>query len=167
MKAAVAGPVPARIGGAGVANADLTRTGNGYPTCFQPADYGTNTVSFSYHHGGGPGGSGAETVTMTNRSSGDAKLLLGTDLGECSPSVSPGHSYAAGAWYKSSSPTQFDLYYRNQTGVWAYWTTGVQFPGFSDVETRVLDNPAHPGGRDRGQLRPGGRQRRAGDNLRL
>ena len=146
VKAAVAGPAPARIGGTGVANADLTDAGGGYPACFQPADYGDNTVSFSYHPGGGPNGSGAETVSMTSARSGNAKLLQETDLGECAPSVTAGRRYAVGAWYRSSTPTQFDLYYRNQTGVWTYWSTGVRFPASAKWTHVSWTTPPAPAG---------------------
>ena len=59
--------------------------------------------------------------------SGDGKLLPQLDTGECSPSASPGHTYLAKAWYKSTGNTQFDLHYRTVQGAWVYWTSGIQY----------------------------------------
>ena len=167
VKPAVAGPAPSRIGGTGVANADLADAPGGSPACFQPAAYGDNRASFSYHPSGGPGGSATETVSLSSVHSGDAKLLQETDLGECAPSVTAGHRYAVGAWYRSTVPTQFDLYYRNQVGVWTYWSSGVTFPATASWKHVSWTTPPAPAWRDRDQLRPGGRQHRAGHNHRL
>jgi peptidoglycan/xylan/chitin deacetylase (PgdA/CDA1 family) len=143
-KRAVEGPAPPKIGGAGVINANLTNVSNGQPACFQPADYGSNSVRFSYQPGAGPGGAGAETVNMTSARSGDAKLLEDTDLGECSPSIAAGRKYVIGVWYKSSSPTQFDLYYRNRIGVWAYWTSSARWGTAATWKHVSWTTPAAP-----------------------
>jgi len=143
-KPAAEGPVPPKIGGAGVLNADLANVAGGQPVCFQPADYGSNSVRFSYQPGAGPGGGGAETVSMTSATSGDAKLVEQTDLGECSPPVAANHKYVVGAWYKSSSATQFDLYYRNRIGAWAYWTSGPRFGATADWKHVSWITPAAP-----------------------
>ncbi len=146
VKPAVAGPAPAPIGSTGVANADLANAAGGYPACFQPAHYGDNRASFSYHPSGGPGGSATETVSLTSAQSGDAKLLQETDLGECAPPVTAGRSYTVGAWYRSTTPTEFDLYYRNQIGVWAYWVTGVSFPASATWKHVSWTTPPAPSG---------------------
>jgi peptidoglycan/xylan/chitin deacetylase (PgdA/CDA1 family) len=147
VRPAVPGPVPPRIGGTGIVNADLAEVGTGgYPACFQPADYGANAASFSYHRGGGPGGAATETVSMTSEHSGDAKLLQETDLGECAPPASPGHSYVIGGWYRSSVPAQFDLYYRNQIGDWAYWTSSTHFAASAGWKHATWTTPAAPPG---------------------
>src|SRR5450755_306002 len=146
VKPAVAGPAPAPIGGSGVANADLADAVGGYPACFQPADYGDNRASFSYHPSGGPGGSATETVSLTSAQSGDAKLLQETDLGECAPPVMAGRSYAVGAWYRSTTPTEFDLYYRNQIGIWSYWITGVSLPASATWKHVSWTTPPAPAG---------------------
>ncbi|MGO9778741.1 MAG: polysaccharide deacetylase family protein [Streptosporangiaceae bacterium] len=146
VKPAVPGPRPARIRGTGVANADLADAAGGYPACFQPADYGENRASFSYRPSGGPGGSATETVSLTSAQSGDAKLLQETDLGECAPPVTAGRSYAVGAWYRSTTPTEFDLYYRNQIGVWSYWITGAGFPVSATWKHVSWTTPPAPAG---------------------
>lgn len=145
-KPVVKGPVPPKIGGTGVINANLTNGSGGRPMCFQPADYGSNSVRFSYQQGAGPGGTGAETVSMTRATSGDAKLLQQTDLGECSPSVTAGHAYLIGAAYKSSAPTQFDLYYRNRIGAWTYWTSSPRFGPTAAWKRVSWTTPAAPAG---------------------
>lgn len=128
VKPAVMGPVPPRIPPPGVNNPQLADlAGTGLPSCYQPADFGRNAASFSYHRDAGPHGEAAETVTVTSHSSGDAKLLVETDLGACSPPVTAGRSYALGTSYKSSVPAQFDVYYRNRVGDWLYWTSSKTF----------------------------------------
>lgn len=144
VKPAVVGPVPPKIGGAGVRNANLTSVSNGQPACFHPSGYGTNSARFSYQPDAGPGGAGAETISMTGAQSGDAKLLEQTDLGECSPPIASGHKYVIGVRYKASVPTQFDLYYRNRIGVWAYWASSGRF-GTAATWTHVSwTTPAAP-----------------------
>jgi peptidoglycan/xylan/chitin deacetylase (PgdA/CDA1 family) len=144
VKPAVAGPVPPKIGGAGVRNANLANAGNSQPACFQFSDYGTNSARLTYHPDAAPAGAAAETITMTSAQSGDAKLLEATDLGECSPPIAPGHKYVIAVRYKSSAPTRFDLYYRNQIGVWAYWTSSSLF-GTAATWTRASwTTPAAP-----------------------
>ena len=144
VKPAVEGPVPPKIGGAGVLNANLANAHDSQPACFQLSDYGTNSARFTYHPDAAPGGAGAETISMTSAQAGDAKLLEATDLGECSPPIAPGHKYVIAVRYKSSSPTQFDVYYRNQIGVWAYWTSSSRF-GTAATWTHVSwTTPAAP-----------------------
>lgn len=143
---AVLGPPARRAPGGGVANgslADLARTG--YPACFQPADYGRNSVSFSYQRGGGPSGYSTETLRLTSQQSGDAKLLMETDLGECAPPVTPGRAYTLGAWYRTSSPrTQLEVYYRNRIGAWLYWTSGPMLPVTSGWRLASWTTPPAP-----------------------
>jgi peptidoglycan/xylan/chitin deacetylase (PgdA/CDA1 family) len=148
VRPAVKGPAPRRAAGGGVANgslADLAQTG--YPACFQPADYGQNSARFSYQRGGGPGGYATETLRLAAQHSGDAKLLMETDLGECSPPAGPGHAYVLGAWYRTSSPrTQFDVYYRNQIGAWLYWTSGPILPVTASWRQASWTTPPAPPG---------------------
>lgn len=145
---AIEGPAPRLAPGGGVANgslADLSRTG--YPSCFQPAGYGRNTASFSYQRGGGPHGYPTESLQLTSRRSGDAKLLMKTDLGQCAPPVTAGHTYQLGAYYKSSSPqTQIDVYYRNQIGAWRYWVSSPRLPRASGWRQASWTTPPAPPG---------------------
>ena len=143
----VAGPRPKPVPAPGVVNAALTRkAGNGYPACFQPADYGHNTAAFSYAPDGGPAGTAAETLQVTNWATGDAKLLPSLDLGACAPSVTAGRAYTVTAQYKATLPTQFDLYYRTAVGSWQYWTTSPAFPASGSWAKASWTTPAVPAG---------------------
>jgi peptidoglycan/xylan/chitin deacetylase (PgdA/CDA1 family) len=143
----VAGPAPRHIPAPGVVNAALSRkAGNGYPACFQPSDYGHNTAAFSYAPDGGPNGTAAETLQVTNWATGDAKLLPSLDLGACAPSVTAGRAYTVAARYKATLPTQFDLYYRTAVGSWQYWTTSPAFPASAFWAKASWTTPAVPAG---------------------
>jgi hypothetical protein len=148
VQPAVAGPAAHPVPPPGVVNSRLLRTsGKGAsPACFQRTAYGTNKASFTYHPSGGPGGSAAETVHVTNWVSGGAKLLPAMDLGACAPPASPGRRYTVGAWYKASRPTQLDLYYRNQVGDWLYWTSSPAFPATGSWRHAAWTTPAVPAG---------------------
>jgi peptidoglycan/xylan/chitin deacetylase (PgdA/CDA1 family) len=134
---AVAGPQPRMIPPPGVINSRLSQAAaGGVPACFQTARYGTNKASFRYRAGAGPGGTGAEFITLSQWQSGTAQLLPTLDLGACAPSVQAGDSYTAGAWYHSSQPVVFNLYYRTPVGTWKFWTTSPAMPA-SAKWTRV------------------------------
>ncbi len=144
---AVAGPVPPKLPTAGVRNATLAAgAGGGYPACFQGASYGRNIASFRYQRSGGPHGVAAETVRVTNWSSGDVKLMQTMDLGRCAPSVAAGRSYRISAQYRATLPTQFDVYYRTAVGSWRYWTTSRGFPASSSWTQATWTTPAVPAG---------------------
>jgi peptidoglycan/xylan/chitin deacetylase (PgdA/CDA1 family) len=124
VRPAVPGPRPPRIRPPGVANSRLSLvTAGGIPACFQTARYGNNQATFRYLGRGGPAGAGAELVSVAQRTSGTAQLLPALDLGECAPTVSPGRTYTLGAWYKSSQPVVFNVYYRTAVGTWNFWVS--------------------------------------------
>jgi peptidoglycan/xylan/chitin deacetylase (PgdA/CDA1 family) len=124
VRPVVAGPRPPRIPPPGVVNSRLSAVASsGVPICFQTARYGTNHASFTYRRRGGPGGAGAELISLTQRKSGTAQLLPSLDLGACAPAVSAGRNYTLGAWYKSSQPVVFNAYYRTALGTWEFWVT--------------------------------------------
>jgi hypothetical protein len=62
-------------------------------------------------------------LAMTAHHSGDAKLLEQFDLGQCSIPVTAGKSYTVATWYKSTTSTQFSIYYRIPSGRWKYWAS--------------------------------------------
>jgi peptidoglycan/xylan/chitin deacetylase (PgdA/CDA1 family) len=146
-KPVLPGPAPRPILPPGVTNDSLSASGKGgYPACFQAARFGANTVAYSYHRGNGPGGAATETIHMTRWTSGDAKLLPTLDLGRCAPPVTAGRSYTIGEWYKSTRPTQFDLYYRTSVGNWAYWTSSPRIAPATDWTNDTWTTPALPSG---------------------
>ncbi|WP_442544915.1 S-layer homology domain-containing protein [Arthrobacter sp. KN11-1C] len=121
---AVAGPALPPPPGPGVnmiQNPSLETLVNTVPQCWAAGGYGTNTSAFSIVTPGHTG-TNAEQLTVTGWVSGDAKLLPALDLGGCSPTGVPGHTYQLKAWYKSTADTQFEVYYRVGNGFWTYWT---------------------------------------------
>lgn len=129
VRPAVAGPAPPRIPPPGVKNSRMSVVAaGGVPACFQTVRYGANHATFRYSRHGGPGGDGAESVALTARKSGTAQVLPALDLGACAPGVSAGHSYAVGAWYKSSMPVAFNVYYRTPVGTWRFWAASPVMP---------------------------------------
>ena len=147
-RAVVAGPVAAGPGPGenGVANPGLETVGdNGFPSCFQPGDYGDNTATYSF---ASPGRSGATagTVTVGNYASGDAKLLQVFDGGSCTPTVAVGRTYSVRAWYASTAVTQFAVYLRHETGVWEYWTSSPWFTATDTYAQAAWTTPPIPKG---------------------
>jgi peptidoglycan/xylan/chitin deacetylase (PgdA/CDA1 family) len=146
VRSPVAGPSERPIPRPGVVNSKLTAQVGGYPVCFQTARYGQNAATFSYHSSGGPHGEATETVRLTKWKSGDAKLLQGMDLGTCAPPVNAGRSYTLGAWYKSTRPTQFEVYYRTSVGNWVYWVTAPAIPAATSWKQAAWTTPPVPSG---------------------
>jgi peptidoglycan/xylan/chitin deacetylase (PgdA/CDA1 family) len=147
VRPAVAGPVAHARPYPGVANSRLAQTATqGGPACFQQAAYGRNDTNFSYSATGGPDGDATETVRITKWVSGGAKLLPDMDLGSCAPAVTAGRQYTLGAMYKSSSPTQIEVYCRNQLGNWVYWTTSPVFPATDSWKGASFTTPFVPAG---------------------
>ena len=67
-------------------------------------------------------------VDVTNYVNGDNKLMVGKDLGYCTPSVAPGRTYRTTAWYKSSAPVHFTTFTRNSLGAFFFWQRSPSFP---------------------------------------
>jgi peptidoglycan/xylan/chitin deacetylase (PgdA/CDA1 family) len=147
LRPARAGPRAPRIPPPGVRNARLTHaTPGGAPVCYQTAHYGMNHAIFRYSRTGGPGGAGAEFVSVSHRVSGTAQLLPTLDLGECAPSARPGRSYRVAASYKSSAPLVFNVYYRTSVGTWQFWATSPQMAASKGWTAAHWTAPALPGG---------------------
>ncbi|MFF0910458.1 polysaccharide deacetylase family protein [Microbacterium enclense] len=147
-KPLVDGPaVPAPTGSTnGVVNPGLETLGaDGQPSCWMRGGYGSNSPAFST---GAPahGGSVASGITMTGYADGDAKLLPQFDLGQCSPTVTAGRTYALRSWYQSSGVTQFALYLRSSTGAWSYWTSSPWFAASAGRSQADWTTPAIPSG---------------------
>ncbi|AGB24292.1 putative xylanase/chitin deacetylase [Mycobacterium sp. JS623] len=95
--------------------------------CWQRAGYGTNSSTWarveSAHSGGW-----AEQVSIGSIASGDQKLVVQQDTGSCSPEVKQGQSYSLSAWYTSTAPVRFVVYYRDAQGRWVFWTQSPEMP---------------------------------------
>jgi peptidoglycan/xylan/chitin deacetylase (PgdA/CDA1 family) len=125
VKPLVAAPAPPAVSGA-ITNSSLeTAAGTGI-SCWTPYQFGTNTATFT---GVTPGhaGSVAEQITMSGYTNGAAGLYPTFDLGGCTPSATPGHSYRVSGWYKSTTPVQFVFYYRDADGGFNYLTSSRYF----------------------------------------
>jgi peptidoglycan/xylan/chitin deacetylase (PgdA/CDA1 family)/archaellum component FlaF (FlaF/FlaG flagellin family) len=139
---------PAPAGTNGVTNPSLETddpNNPGTPSCWRTSDYGTNTATFA-ESGTAHTGSVGETVTMSSYSSGDAKLIIKEDLGQCAPSVVAGDQYLMSAWYQSTVPTRFAVYYRDSNGGWNYWMDSPQFAASSSWTQATWATPAIPSG---------------------
>ena len=139
---------PAPPGTNGVTNASLETddpNNPGTPYCWMTSTGAGDTASFA-ETGTAHSGSVGETVTMSSYTSGDAKLLIREDLGQCAPSAVPGDSYLASAWYQSSVPTRFVFSYRDANGGWHSWTQSPQFAASSSWAQAVWATPAVPAG---------------------
>jgi peptidoglycan/xylan/chitin deacetylase (PgdA/CDA1 family) len=146
--AAVAGPDKAAVppGVNALENPGLETPGPWHlPKCWQEASYGKNTAVFTTVTPGLSGNTSAQ-LQVTDHKSGDAKVLPTLDMGECSPSVIAGHSYTLGAWLTSTGPTQIEVYLRDRTGAWKYWTASPWFPASVDPVQNSWTTPAIPQG---------------------
>lgn len=111
----------------GVINPSLETPGTeGLPQCWAKGGFGENNAVFSTVATARTGTAAAQ-LTVSNRTSGDAKLIVTQDLGTCAPTVTPGQTYSLRAWYTSTVPTQFDVYLRSGSGTWSYLTSSPQF----------------------------------------
>src|SRR4051812_28690366 len=120
--------------------------GNGVPDCWAKGGYGLNTYAFE-RVADAHDGTWGERVTVSFLSSGDRKLVTKLDSGACAQEVTPGRSYVLGAWYKSTVPTYFVSFTRNEsTGAWSYWRSGPQVPASSTWRYVTWTTPAIPSG---------------------
>jgi peptidoglycan/xylan/chitin deacetylase (PgdA/CDA1 family) len=147
-RSVVDGPaVPAPTGSTnGIVNPSMETVGaDGDPACWMRGGWGANAPAFS---SGMPAHTGAVAsgITMSGYSSGDAKLLPRFDLGQCSPTVTPGRTYSLRSWYTSSGVTQFAVYLRSATGSWSYWTSSPWLPAASGFTQAAWTTPAIPSG---------------------
>jgi peptidoglycan/xylan/chitin deacetylase (PgdA/CDA1 family) len=147
----IAPPAPAAAGVNALVDPGLTSIDSttGFPACYQPGGWGTNTVAWADSTSvppGSPTGSQSQSVTITGYSSGDAKLLPTMDQGACTPTVVPGNTYNLSVEYESTGTSQFALYYRTTFGSWVYWTSSPWFAAASTWTQATFTTPAVPAG---------------------
>jgi peptidoglycan/xylan/chitin deacetylase (PgdA/CDA1 family) len=139
---------PAAPGTNGVVNPSLEtadQNNAGFPDCWVKSTGAGTTASYA-ETSSAHTGSAAETVTVSSFSSGDAKLIVKQDLGQCAPSAVAGDSYQASGWYQSTTPTRFVFWYRDANGGWHYWTQSPQFAASSSWTQATWGTPAVPSG---------------------
>jgi peptidoglycan/xylan/chitin deacetylase (PgdA/CDA1 family) len=118
------------------------------PECWQSAGYGDNSPTFTWSPTGGQAG-GEETIDMASVTSGDAKLIVPFDNGNCAPTVTAGDAYTVSFYYQSTVPVFITLYSRNANGTWGYWTQSPYFPaasGWTQVTWTTPDVPTDVNG---------------------
>ncbi|MEA2212401.1 MAG: hypothetical protein QOF83_2349, partial [Solirubrobacteraceae bacterium] len=137
VKPAVTVPFPPAPNGQNVLrNASLEyNTSNGgspgsAPDCYTADQTGNNSATWSWTNDAHTG-SWAERVVMSNYTDGDAKLYQNQDLGQCTPSVTSGHTYVVTEWYKSTIPVYFTAFSRDSLGAFGYWDSSPTFAASS------------------------------------
>ncbi|MFB3979677.1 polysaccharide deacetylase family protein [Microbacterium proteolyticum] len=143
-KPLVDGPaVPAPTGATnGIVNPSMEV---GAPDCWMRGGWGTNTPAFET---GSPAHTGviSSGIAMTGYVDGDAKLLPQFDLGQCSPTVTPGKTYTLREWYLASGVTQFAVYLRSTSGAWSYWTSSPWYAAATEWTEADWTTPVIPEG---------------------
>jgi peptidoglycan/xylan/chitin deacetylase (PgdA/CDA1 family) len=139
----VPGPPPT---GTSLQNPSLENPSSGegsVPQCWQPGGYGTNTATF-VRTPDAHTGSWAEQLTVSNYQSGDAKLVVRQDEGDCAPEVTPGRAYTVSSWYKSTTRMNLVAFYRDQIGAWHYLATSPAFAAAASWTNAQWTTPAMP-----------------------
>lgn len=130
----------------GIVNPSLETAGSGgVPQCWTASSFGSNSPAFNTVTPGHTG-SVAENLAMNGYTNGDAKLLPTMDLGDCAPTVTPGHTYSLRGWYTSTGPTQFEVYLRTDAGAWVYWTASPWLAASPLYSQGVWTTPVIPAG---------------------
>ncbi|HUX91224.1 MAG TPA: Ig-like domain-containing protein [Gallionellaceae bacterium] len=125
---------------------ELDANSNGIPDCWILGGYGTNTFVWTRVTSGVHSGNFAESLQVTSLSSGDRKLVQTQDSGACAPAVTPGARYTLSAWYKSTVPSAFVVFYRTSAGAWRYWTASPSVAATTNWTQAVYTTPAIPAG---------------------
>ena len=121
------------------------------PTCFVTAGWGNRTIAQSTTApppAGSPAGTRAFSITMTNRVSGDAKLLQ-SDAAGCAPVVQPGKVYDVAVDFKSTVADSGLTVFRHTAAGWSYWTNISKLPASVDWTTARAKLPVIPADTDR------------------
>lgn len=116
---------------------------NGRPMCWQNNRWGANSATFDVVSPGRTSARAAR-IRMTAFTSGDAKWTPALDLGTCAPPAVKGAEYQIRGWYKSSAPTQYEVYLRNSAGTWSYWTSSPSFAARSSWTQASFTTPPVP-----------------------
>lgn len=148
VKPGVNGPpvTPPTPGANAVVNPGMeTLNPDGSPQCWMKGGYGSNTAVLDLTTSA-RSGSRAGRVAVSSYVDGDAKWLQQFDLGGCSPTVTPGHTYSLRQWYAATGVTQFAVYLRDSSGVWHYWTSSPWFAAASTFTQANWTTPAIPAG---------------------
>ena len=141
-------PPPASSGPNLIQNPSLETDANNdqVADCWQLGGFGTNTFAWTRTSDAHTGSFGSQ-VSISAFTDGDRRLITRQDLGACSPSVTPGHTYLVSAWYKNSGNARLVVYTRSATGTWAFFAQGpASLPATSAWTQATLTTPPVPAG---------------------
>ena len=101
-------------------NASLEQGSGNTPSCWLLGGYGTNSYQWT-RTSDAHTGSYAEALNVPSFTNGDRKLLTAFS-GNCSPPVTPGHSYTVTVWYKSSAQPAIFAFSRTSSSGFRWWS---------------------------------------------
>jgi len=127
------------------ASLELDTNADHAPDCWQFDGFGNNSFTWTRTTDAHTG-TYAERVDVSNYSSGDNKLMVENDLGDCSPTVTPGRQYQLTTWYKSSVPVSFVVFRRDSQWAFGYWVASPTFPATSSWAQASWVTPVIPSG---------------------
>jgi peptidoglycan/xylan/chitin deacetylase (PgdA/CDA1 family) len=122
---------------------EIDANNNQVPDCWQRGGFGTSTASYRLvsdaHHG-----NVAQQIEITSLSSGGRRLVSAQDLGSCAPPATPGRRYTMTAFYKSTTPPRFSVYYRTASGAWIWFAQSPLLPTSSTYRQATYTTPPLP-----------------------
>ena len=121
------------------------------PNCFFTAGWGDRLVSQGFDADiptTAPAGSRSYRIAVSNRVSGDAKLLQSEAPG-CAPSVIAGVGYQISVDYKSTATGNGLTVFKHTATGWSYWTELDTLPASAQWTTARATLPVIPSGVDR------------------
>jgi peptidoglycan/xylan/chitin deacetylase (PgdA/CDA1 family) len=127
------------------ASLELDTNADHAPDCWEFDTFGNNSFTWTRTTDAHTG-TYAERVDVSNFASGDDKLMVENDLGDCSPTVTPGRSYRLTTWYKSSVPVSFTVFSRDSQWAFGYWMSSPDFPATSTWAQASWVTPVIPSG---------------------
>ena len=132
-----------------VGNGNLA-TGTGMPGCFFDASWGTNTRQGAITTDMPQGVTGRSyTMTVSNYSSGDAKIMSTADSG-CAPTVDAAKTYTLSVYLRSTvSANAVVVFVQNSSGGWDFWKTLPTVPATSVWQQQTLTLSGLPVGTTR------------------
>jgi hypothetical protein len=129
-----------------ILNPSLESSADGItPDCWQDKSWGDQTGALA-RVSNANSGSYAEQLSISSYTDGDEKLVTTQDSGACAPSATPGHSYTLSAWYHSTVPAFFVVYYRDSSGNWTRWSQSPYWPATSTWTQASYTTPPVPAG---------------------
>ena len=147
VRPAVTGPSPANPRGRNLLrnpSFEQGLNGDGGPACWDRLAFGSETSTFR-RTTDAHSGTYAERLDVTSYASGNPELVSHQDLGQCAPTVRPGHTYTVSAHYKSTAPARFFVYRRDRIGEWTWWI-GPAVQASSSWSHASLTTPRVPSG---------------------